>query len=93
MRRQKGLFKNDSYAIKYKTFRWKLDLHIKKGIKVHTKILSKLLIIANKIGIPRTENDIELMRKIIKTYDETISKLGENLEYARKCVLENDDKE
>lgn len=93
MKRQKSLFKNDPYGIKYKLFKWKLERHIKKGIKVYTKNLAVLLDIANKIGIPRTDDDTGLIRKVIKTYDDIVIQLEENLKYARMCIDKNDEEE
>lgn len=88
MKKVVSLFKNDPYGIKYKLFKWKLERHIKEGIKVHTKSLAALLNIANKIGIPRTDEDTELMRKVIKTYDDIVLQLEKNLKYARMCISE-----
>lgn len=88
-RRKLRLFKNDPFGIKEKYFFYKVKKHIKKGFKIYTKSLKVYLNIVNEIGIPREEKEKEMLRKTVKSYDETISKLEENLKYARIYIEES----
>lgn len=55
----------------------------KKIIKVQTKRLKSLLLIIDEIGIPTTDEKIELMRKAVTMYDDTIQEMEKNLKYPR----------
>lgn len=87
-RRKLRLFKNDQFGLKEIYFKFRLERHIKKGVKIHTKALRTYLNIANKISIPRDEKETEILRKVIKSYDETIIELEKNLEYSRLYIQE-----
>ena len=82
------LFKNDPFGIKEKIFRIRLEHHLKISVKVMTKALAGYLNIVNEIGIPRSDREKDLLRKVISGYDDTIQKLEDNLRYARMYISE-----
>ena len=85
-RRKLRLLKNDPFGLKELYFKWMIRRCLEKGIDVHTKALKSYLNIVNSIGTPRTKQETELLKKVIKIYDETIMYLEENLKYARLYI-------
>lgn len=87
-RRKLRLFKNDPFGIKEKYFRWRLKVCIRKEIEIRTKGLKLFLTIATEIGIPRNEEEKEMLIKSVKRYDESIAEFEETMKYARLYIEE-----
>lgn len=85
------MFKNDPFGIKYKIFRFKLKHALKASVKLRTKALAIYLNLVNDIGIPRDDEEGELLKKIVSRYDETIQELEQNLRYARSYIKEDNE--
>lgn len=92
MKSKSSLFKNDPFGIKRKILHYKIEKCIKDEINIRTKYMARLLGLVNKIGIPRTDEETELIRKYIKKYDELVLELDENLKYARMYIEEGNQK-
>ncbi len=80
------LFKNDPFRIKEKYFSWKLKYHVRKGTKIRTQALRVYLNIVNDICIPTDDEEKEILKKVIKKYDEAIVELEKNIKYARLYI-------
>ena len=86
------MFKNDPFGIKYKIFRFKLKYALKASVKLRTKALAIYLNLVNDIGIPRDDEEGELLKKLVSRYDETIQELEQNLRYARSYIKEDNER-
>lgn len=89
--KRRSLFKNDPFGIKGKYFFWRLERHIRKGTEVRTKALRAYVNIINRIGIPQNVEATELLRKVVKSYDDTIAELEQSVKYARMYIREYED--
>ena len=87
-RRKLRLFKNDPFSIKEKYFRFRLEHSMRKGVQIRTKALMVYLNIVNDICIPIDEEEKEILRKVVKRFDETIAELEKNMQYARLYIQE-----
>lgn len=87
-RRKLRLFKNDPFGIKEKYFGFRIEHCLRKGVEIRTRALRVYLNIANDICHPRDEEEREILKKVIKRFDETIAELEENLKYARLYIEE-----
>lgn len=86
--KRRSLFKNDPLGIKRKCFVWRLERHMKKGTEVRTKALRAYVSIINRIGIPQNVEATELLRKVVKSYDDIIAELEQSVKYARMYIRE-----
>lgn len=82
------MFKNDPFGIKEKYFGFRLEHCIRKGVQIQTKALRVYLNIVNDICIPRDDEEKEILRKVVKGFDETITELEKNMQYARLYIQE-----
>lgn len=89
--KRRSLFKNDPFGIKRKYFMWRLERHIRKGTELKTKALRVYVNIINRIGIPQNDEATELLRKVVKSYDNTIAELEQSVKYARMYIRESED--
>lgn len=87
-KRKLRLFKNDPFGIKEKYFKFRVEKAIKDGTKIRTKALRVYLNIVNDICIPRDDEEKEILRKVVKRYDETIAELEKSMKYARLYIGE-----
>lgn len=87
-RRKLRLFKNDPFGIKEKYFGYRLNHCIRKGVGIRTRALRIYLNIVNNICIPRDEEEKEILKKVVKRFDETIAELEKNMGYARLYIQE-----
>lgn len=83
-----SIIKNDPYRIKRWIFRYRLERHIRKRIKVYTKLLRNWLLLSCEIGYPDTEEKKGLLKKVIPEYDDTVLKLEEHMNYKRSYLDE-----
>ncbi len=86
--RKLRIFKNDPFGIKEKYFKWRLERCIRKVSEIRTKALRVYLNIVNDICIPRNYEEKEILKKVIKRYDETITELEKSMKYARLYIKE-----
>lgn len=86
--RKLRLFKNDPFGMKEKYFGFRLKHCLRKGVEIRTRALRVYLNIVNDICIPRDDEEKEILKKVIKRFDETIVELEENLKYARMYIQE-----
>lgn len=87
--KRRSLFKNDPFGIKGKYFFWRLERHIRKNTEVRTKAIKVYVNIINKIGIPENDEAKELLRKVVKSYDDAIAELETSVKYARMYIQED----
>lgn len=87
--KRRSLFKNDPFGIKGKYFFWRLNKHIRKNTEVRTKAIQVCVNIVNDIGIPRNDEAKELLRKVVKSYDDAIAELEQSVKYARMYIRED----
>lgn len=87
-RRKLRLFKNGPFDIKEKYFRFRLERSIRKGVQIRTRALRVYLNIVNDICIPRDDKEKEILKKVVKRFDETIAELEKNMQYARLYIQE-----
>ena len=87
-KRKLRLFKNDPFGLKERYFKWRLKNCIRKGIEIRTNGLKLFLTVATEIGIPRSEEEKEMLRKSVKRYDESIAEFEKTMKYARLYIEE-----
>ena len=88
MKRKIRLFKNDPFGIKEIFFRLQLDKCMKERVKVRTNALKFYLNTINKIGVPRNDKEMLMLKTLLRNYDERISEFEEDLRYARMYIQE-----
>lgn len=84
------LFKNDPFGIKYKLFCIRTDWLMKKGIRVRTKSIATYLYVINAIGIPKDDEQTELLKKAVNGYDKMVQEIENILRYARMYIEEDE---
>lgn len=77
-KRNRSLFKNDPFGIKYKMFMWRFIHNIKKRNHLSARKLECLLNLSMCIGIPESEEEITKLEWIYDKYKSLI------------CEVEND---
>ena len=87
-----SLKKTFSKIKKIKFLKFRLDHHLKSSVKTYTKALTTYLNIINKISVPRSDAEEELLKKVIKSYDKTIYTLEESyMKYARLYIKDDEE--
>ena len=81
-------FRNDPFGLKWKWFSFRLDRHINDTVKFRLKAMRTMHRIANRIGVPRDEEEVALLRKVVTSYDEQVMKLEEIMSHYRDYVVE-----
>lgn len=77
---------------KIKLSKFRLDRHMKRSIKTYTKALTTYLNIINKISVPKSDAEKELLKKVIESYYETIYTLEDSyMKYAKSYIDDDDD--
>ncbi len=84
IKRKTRLFVNDPFGIKERIFRMKLRKCLKDNVQYRTKALGIYLNAMNIIGIPRNEEEKEILVNAVSKYDEALQELeNTTLKYAR----------
>ena len=86
MKKKFSLFKNDPFGIKQMIFDKKIHWLRIRSIKLYLSCMKNYQLILYKIGIPKTEQEIKIVKKILNDYDECLNKLEKNLKYTRLYV-------
>lgn len=85
-RRRIHLLKKDIFWFKPLIFRLKMHFYIKKSIKFYSKCIYTYQRWLYKLGIPNTDEKLDLVNRILKHYDNCVEKLEKLIEYDRKYV-------
>ena len=78
-----NLFKNDKFGLKLIFFDIRIKYLRRKSIKLYSECICNYQLVLNKIGIPKTKEEIELAQKAIDGYDECVKKLESFIKYDR----------
>lgn len=86
------LFKNDPFGIKFKIFDMRLRKCLKEEVVFRGKAIATYLNIVNIIGIPRDDEEKEVLRKAVEEYDKMIQEIDNTtLRYARLYLAVEED--
>lgn len=88
MTRNRSLFKNDSFGIKYKMFMRRLTHNIKKRNHMQARILECLLNLSMGIGIPESEEEIAKLEWIYDKYKSLISEVENDMKRVHNKIYD-----
>lgn len=91
MKKKMRLFKNDRFDIKEKIFNIRIRKSLKDFADINSRIINLTVRGIDSIGIPRTDDEVERLRKYVDAYDKSIAELETHIKYAR-LYLESSDK-
>lgn len=84
------LCKNDPFGVKHKIFMLRLERHLKAWININTKAIAVCLNAINVIGIPRDQEEKNVLEKAVTEYDKAISDIEETFLKHARMYLECD---
>lgn len=67
-------------------FRRKLCRSLKQHVRLRLRGIGVCVNGVLDIGIPRTDEDVKLLKKLLSVYDTNVSQLNEYVETARKYI-------